>query len=368
MKLFSKKNESIIDKTDLSNKIQGDKFNKENQAFFFLVIRILIDWLMEFSVKNEDLLADDFRKKLKKLLEKILSDASPKKKLSFFIKEKKNIFSLIEKQQKYLHTREGEFKNIIELLTQAMTAVNSKSQNFNQEILQKSEKIEKITLLDDIIAIKNLIQKEVDDIKTSVSKKEKYDKKQIQALSAQVNFLKTELEKTKEEALTDGLTGIYNRNAFDNYLAKLVEKNTIINSIFSIVLIDIDNFKQINDLYGHQTGDRVLTAIAKQCDSLTRNEDFTARYGGEEFVIIFKKMSLKNAIKKADKICKNINETYYSVKKNQKDDALKITVSIGAAVFKEGDTPATIIKRADMALYAAKSLGKNRVVSEQYLK
>ena len=354
MKLFfRKKNKSVINET---------------QTFFFIVIRTFFDWLEEFSIESEDLKADKFKKNIKKILEKILSEASPQKKLSFFNKYKKNILLFIKQQKEYFYNRENEFKDIIELLTQAVTTLNSENQNFNQDLLQKSEDIEKITLLNDIITIKNSLKEEVGYIKSTVNQKDKHDKKQIETLSAQVDYFKTELEKTKKDALIDDLTGVYNRKAFDNHLSDLIEQDIVIASGFSMILLDIDDFKQVNDLYGHQTGDRVLVAIAQQCKSLTRVDDFTARYGGEEFVIVFKKTSLKDVVKRADKICKKISDTHYSIKRDLKDEPLNITVSIGASVFKNGDTSETVIERADKALYLAKSLGKNQVVSEKYLK
>lgn len=132
-------------------------------------------------------------------------------------------------------------------------------------------------------------------------------------------------------------------------------------------MVDIDNFKEINDAYGHPIGDRVLLAVAHKCRSLIRQEDFIARYGGEEFVIVLPYASLRNAIKKAKLICKAISDTRYSLEDVKAGHVLRITVSIGVSIFQAGDTDKTLIDRADQALYIAKRTGKNRVVSENEL-
>jgi diguanylate cyclase len=132
-------------------------------------------------------------------------------------------------------------------------------------------------------------------------------------------------------------------------------------------MLDIDNFKKINDGYGHQIGDRVLVALARKCHSLIRNDDIMARYGGEEFVILLPNASLDNAVTKADSIRKTIANTRYALDDVEPGNTLSITISIGVSVFSNGDSPLTVVERADKALYLAKRRGKNRVASEMDL-
>ena len=129
----------------------------------------------------------------------------------------------------------------------------------------------------------------------------------------------------------------------------------------------IDNFKKINDACGHPIGDRVLLAVARKCRSLIRHEDFIARYGGEEFVIVLPHVSLRDALKKAKRICKAISATRYCLDEVSAGQVLSISVSIGVSIFQPGDTRKTLIDRADQALYIAKRAGKDRVVSENEL-
>lgn len=227
--------------------------------------------------------------------------------------------------------------------------------------------IEQITRLDDIKKVKQALINEIENIQKTVREKQDHDSKQLKILSKRVNTLNLELKKAKVDSVTDGLTGIYNRKAFDRYINDRVRQNTAAGNTFAILMVDIDNFKEINDAYGHPIGDRVLLAVAHKCRNLIRHEDFIARYGGEEFVIVLPYASMRNAIKKARLICKVISDTRYSLEDVKAGHVLSITVSIGVSIFQAGDTDKTLIDRADQALYIAKRTGKNRVVSENEL-
>ncbi len=155
--------------------------------------------------------------------------------------------------------------------------------------------------------------------------------------------------------------------AFDRHLSELVEANTVGKSPFSMLMLDIDNFKRINDSYGHPVGDRIIMAIAAKCRLNIRGRDFFARYGGEEFVILLPGASLRNAVKKAKFICKSVASVWYQLDDTGAGRPLKVTVSIGVGCHRKGDTAASIIQRADAALYAAKHAGRNCVCSEKGL-
>ncbi|OQY14555.1 MAG: hypothetical protein B6I30_00210 [Desulfobacteraceae bacterium 4572_187] len=362
---LKKKNRIDIDKEDLSEMLKN---SDEKRQFYLLMVRAMLVFIKDFSLDIKEIDSEEFKKKIDDLTEKLLSDEKTKKLQSGFEKNKKNIITYIKKQKKYLKDREGEFKEIIDLLTKAMAVVDHDSQVYNEKIYKQSERLEKITLLDDIKKIKNELIIEVENIRKTVREKELDDSEKLEKLSKKVNSLNVELEKAKEESVKDGLTGVYNRKAFDRYIKKIVERNAVTKASFSILILDIDDFKKINDNFGHQTGDRVLMAMAHKCREFIRSDDFLARYGGEEFVIVLPGASLRNAVKKGKLICKEIAKARYALEESKKDTVISITVSIGASVHKKGDTVATIIERADKALYAAKQAGKNRIVSEKEIK
>ncbi|UCF93826.1 MAG: diguanylate cyclase [Desulfobacterales bacterium] len=362
---FRKKDDEGRDEAqDLSARLADSEARKN---FFLLAIRALLLFIREFVCDIKEIESEEFKKELSALADKFTSEPKLKSIQSFFEKDKKIILSYIRREKDYLRDREKEFRDIIDLLTKALVTLDSENQVYNQTILAQSEKIEQIMRLDDIKKLKQELQLQVEQIRETVKDKQVREHKQLDVLSRQVNSLSSELKKARTESLQDGLTGIYNRKAFDRFLGELVEKNTLAKAPFAMLLLDIDNFKAINDTYGHQTGDRVLLASVNKCRDSIRHDDFLARYGGEEFVIVLPGASVRNAIRRAKQICKTIASTRYALEDYQRGQTLKITVSIGVSAYHKGDTATTILDRADQALYVAKRSGKNRVVSERDL-
>jgi diguanylate cyclase (GGDEF)-like protein/PAS domain S-box-containing protein len=152
----------------------------------------------------------------------------------------------------------------------------------------------------------------------------------------------------------DPLTKVYNRLKFDEILQTEIERAKRYKTIFSLIMFDIDDFKKINDTYGHQIGDYVLKEIANLVKENIRATDFLARWGGEEFMVLAPHTNLTCAEKLAYKLKYVIENHNFKIG--------KITASFGVTEYKEGDTPNSIIYRADESLYKAKNKGKNQVV------
>ena len=336
-------------------------------AFFQASVNALLQFIKDFALDIKELKSEAFLKDIRTLEARFDPADNLKKTKSEFRKHRKRIGRFIDRQKRYLAEREKELKDIIDLLAKAMVTLDTNNQQYNRKIYRQSEKIEQITRLDDIKKIKQSLIDEIENIRKTVRKKQDRDSRQLQILSRQVSSLHLELEKAKVDSVTDGLTGIYNHKAFDRYIQKQIQQNSAAGKAFTILMVDIDNFKKINDAYGHPIGDRVLLAVAHKCRSLIRHGDFIARYGGEEFVIVLPHASLRNALEKARLICRTISDTRYSLDEVSTGQVLTITVSIGVSIFQQGDTDKTLIDRADRALYIAKRAGKNRVVSDNEL-
>lgn len=150
------------------------------------------------------------------------------------------------------------------------------------------------------------------------------------------------------EVRTDPLTGISNRRALDETLVARFAMMNRYDLPFAIMLLDIDNFKTINDERGHLHGDRMLKAVAQLFDDAVRDTDIVARYGGEEFVIVLPQTNLDMACQFADRLRQTVEQT------------MQLTVSCGVAAASDGDNPQSLLARADAALYSAKAAGRNR--------
>ncbi|MCL4378572.1 MAG: diguanylate cyclase [Actinobacteria bacterium] len=155
-------------------------------------------------------------------------------------------------------------------------------------------------------------------------------------------------------AITDSLTGLYNHRYIIDNLSRLIEENKRYKKPLSISMVDIDNFKKVNDSFGHDFGDEVLIKVSNYIENGIRKTDLAGRYGGEEFLIIFNHSNLKSAIESIKRIIKNMENL--KMEKNN----FKITLSAGVCERKDEDV-LEFIKKADDLLYIAKQKGKNRL-------
>jgi two-component system, cell cycle response regulator len=175
------------------------------------------------------------------------------------------------------------------------------------------------------------------------------------------DFLRNRIEESVEMAITDGLTGLHNRRYMETHLKTLVETARKSGRPLSVLVADIDFFKKVNDSYGHDAGDDVLREFAARFRRNTRGIDLACRLGGEEFVIIMPDTDIGRAFQVGERLRACIAAEPFDI---QNDISLRVTASVGISAFEKSDTPATLFKRADQALYAAKREGRNRVVSD----
>ena len=164
------------------------------------------------------------------------------------------------------------------------------------------------------------------------------------------------MEAVKQEAVTDGLTGLLNRRYLNKELAELCHQGK---NVFTLALFDLDNFKQVNDRFGHLLGDRVLQFFAsllkKHC---VDKPHIAARFGGEEMALIFIDTPSNIAVQIADNIRLQLAESNLK-KKDSAETIGTVTVSVGLSQYQPGDTTLNIIERADVALYESKAAGRN---------
>jgi len=177
----------------------------------------------------------------------------------------------------------------------------------------------------------------------------------------QINLIEQK-QMLEEMAGIDGLTGINNRRSFDTIYQKEWQKILRYKDPLSLIMIDVDFFKNYNDFYGHGAGDAVLKEIAKAIkNQLNRPEDMVARYGGEEFVVVLPRTEKNGAMQKAEKIRKAVESLAITHEKS--DCAHVVTISLGGVTHeKEDGNPEAFLKQSDEMLYKAKSEGRNRVI------
>jgi two-component system cell cycle response regulator len=175
--------------------------------------------------------------------------------------------------------------------------------------------------------------------------------------------LRDNVQLSMELAVTDALTGLHNRRYMESHLTSLVEQALARGKPLALLVVDIDYFKAVNDVHGHDAGDDVLREFATRVKKSIRGIDLACRYGGEEFVIVMPETDMAVAAIVAERIRRRIAGEPFVIRDGS--TALDVTISIGiAALSGVEDNAAAILKRADQALYRAKRDGRNRVVAD----
>jgi len=182
---------------------------------------------------------------------------------------------------------------------------------------------------------------------------------EVNKANAVISQLTQQIQTLEENSNLDGLTKIFNRRALDTYLSNITKKGTLKHELYFLML-DIDDFKKINDTYGHIVGDKVLIFISNLLRKTLRDGDKVFRYGGEEFVVILNRVTKE----KCEEIAKRLLHVIATNKLLYKGVAVKVTISIGATNYRSGDMPENLIERADKALYNSKERGKNQLNME----
>jgi diguanylate cyclase len=333
------------------------------QAAYRHCLQVLVALMKHYVLDQPEIGSEAFREEVDRFGRQLLACPAPRQLEACTAKRGPALEAYSLKQKTYLEERERELRNIIDILTEAMAATDSENQSYHQTIYAQSEKIEQISRLDDIRKVKSALEQAVDGLRVTVRAKQERERARVDRLAEQVSVLNDELQKAREASLRDSLTGAYNRKAFDEHLAQLMERQLIRPRPFALLMLDIDDFKGINDTYGHLLGDRVLLAVAQTCRDLVRADDFVARFGGEEFAILLPAASLRQAAKTAKRIVQTIARTRYALQEEPGAPAIALTVSVGVSALRGDDSPQTLISRADEALYAAKRSGKNRATT-----
>ncbi len=180
----------------------------------------------------------------------------------------------------------------------------------------------------------------------------------------EIEQLRQDVVKAREEALADGLTGLTNRRGFDMALSACLADMDNSESGPCLLITDIDYFKRVNDTWGHLFGDRVIQSVAQILKNNVKGKDTAARYGGEEFVVLLPDTPIEGALQLAEKI-RTMVEKCRIKRTFDNETVANITVSLGVACFQAGESAAALVARADAALYASKNSGRNRVTRAQ---
>ena len=185
-------------------------------------------------------------------------------------------------------------------------------------------------------------------------------RRQLRRLEQDTFDLRRQVAQTYREAMRDQLTGLPNRRAYDERMAQEYARWKRFSEPMALLVLDVDDFKRVNDKFGHKSGDKALVMIGRILSERLRETDLIARYGGEEFVVLLTGAERDDALR----IAEAMRQGVLNGGLHANGQPVKITISCGLAIFAEGDSPETVFERADKALYQAKGQGKDRVVGD----
>ncbi|MBW1708963.1 MAG: diguanylate cyclase [Deltaproteobacteria bacterium] len=283
---------------------------------------------------------------------------------------------LQETEKALLKTLDSNREHLMTLEVDFEMRVAEDMQEIEQSFALRGKSLDEIrnTVLDSIGSIRrHFLEKRADDEarikqaeqeKGTIQKRLRSVNRRYQEFTRQSKAALENAERFKKASLRDRLTDAYNRRAYDFQIKKTLEdfQRGLLNR-FSLIVFDIDEFRNINNNYGHRAGDKILMHVARLTAESLREDDFLARIGGDEFVIILPDSKLKDAAKIANKIRTSIGRVEFKIFRDR-DLTINVSLSLGVATGRKDDTPDDIFVRADQALYQAKGKGRNQVQTE----
>ncbi|MFN8557727.1 MAG: GGDEF domain-containing protein [Dehalococcoidia bacterium] len=262
----------------------------------------------------------------------------------------------VREQEDLLQAREDEFNRTVALLADAVVQMRDSGESFTNDLIERSERVDRLTSIDDLRQLRARLKQEMADLRDAAQAQRDADARQIAALSSKVSALETRLAVAVTQSNQDPLTGLSNRAAWDQRMAQLQVRLESGDHAAALAMIDLDNFKVINDTRGHAAGDAALIDFADLCRQAFGADDFVARFGGDEFAVLLAAPSPDHAVEHMDRLIASVRRLGAS------PDHTPFTISVGLAHAVAQDTAQSLVRRADQALYAAKRAGRDRLV------
>ena len=253
--------------------------------------------------------------------------------------------------------QQAALKTLLELL-HAAEQLSSDVASHNTEIQESATQVGNLQVTGEMESVKRALLGHM----TSLMKSNRRMQDDMVCTQYRLEEQAQEIDHVRREARTDALTSVANRKACDEKLHLLLDAWKRERETFVLILIDLDQFKRINDSHGHQAGDRVLEKVGGWLGSLIREGDFVGRFGGDEFAVLLPRTELAVGVRHAEVLRARIAEqaSRVAVRHGQ----VSVSLSIGVAAPRTGDTAESILARADEALYRSKNLGRNQVNSQ----
>jgi diguanylate cyclase len=260
-----------------------------------------------------------------------------------------------------LREAKSTFKRLIGVFVERLSEMSTSATGYHERIEGYAGRLERADALSDL---QNIVADLVSDTRSlQVDMMRHRDemveaRRQAEQAEERVRQLEQELEQVSEQVREDQLTGTLNRRGLDDTMQREIARSQRKHTPLCVAILDLDNFKKLNDTYGHQAGDDALVHLANVVKKTLRPTDTVARFGGEEFVIVFAETDARQAVEAMRRLQRELTKRFFL----HDNERLLITFSAGVAALKPNESQEAVLARADKAMYQAKLQGKNRVV------
>ena len=266
-------------------------------------------------------------------------------------------------EREFVTERLQDYRGVVEDLIGGLRHIGERDNAPAESVRKNLNKIEDAVSTGVLPEIKKELAHAVKRVTETFEEQKAAYEEQLKELNDRMSSLRQDLVAAREEMKRDALTDAYNRGAFDSAINQSLNMHFILNQPVTLVMIDIDRFKDINDTYGHAAGDEVLRGIGESlARSFIRKSDLIARFGGDEFAVILNDTNAENSMNLLNRFMQSVGDI--NVPYSPED--FRVTCSIGYTEIHSDDTVETLMRRADNALYQAKKSGRNRAVFLTY--
>ena len=255
-----------------------------------------------------------------------------------------------------------DLRQVVWVFIQNLNLTMAQSSDADSRIREQLGRLEALAQGASTSELKREVLSTVVTVAQVMEERKRNDRERVEDLGTKVRILGQELESARKESEIDPLTRLFNRKAFDAFLARTAELAHAFQQPSCLLLVDLDRFKPINDTFGHQTGDSVLSRLADVLSRVfLRKNDLVARYGGDELAVVLRETTVRDAQSLGERLLRNVR----AVSIEREGTTIGLTVSIGLAQLAPNENVTKWLERADRALYQAKNAGRDRLVTSE---
>jgi diguanylate cyclase (GGDEF)-like protein len=294
-------------------------------------------------------IGEDFMHDLMNLRDRLATDAPPDTVAETGKQVQEELTKWGENTSKYFQQTAHDVKEIMMIVAETTQALGERDHQFAREFHQFAGQLAAIGNLGDLTKIRISLGKSAQQLKSCVEKMMQEGEKSISQIRAELSVYQTRLDEAERVATHDPVTGVANRYKAERQIQNRIEQNRN----FSVVIFDLDNFKQTNDLHGHAAGDSLLRQFATELRSFFRSSDIVSRWGGDEFLVIVD-CNTEDVHHRIDPIRKWVCGNY-TIQVAGVPQQVSVHASVGVASWRSGDNAASVVGRADAAMYLEKA-------------